>query len=162
MTNEIKFRAKVKWNGNHRFSGDWIYGNLLQMPTYKQYDNQSIIDKWVWAIQEHCPHNGLSYIYETIEIDEDTICQYTGYKDTNNKEIYKKDIVEAFGGEQYYGSWEHSVHGHVVSNMFDEIIFDIEVGALEKVYVIGNEFDNPEKIRTNKPQQQAEELNDTF
>ena len=163
MTNEIKFKAKVKYNGNHRFSGDWIYGNLIKMPIYKKLFNQLAVDKWVWAIQEHCPNNGLSYIHESIEIDENTICQYIGYKDTSNQDIYTRDIIEAFGGIQHYGSWEYSIKGHVIDNMFDEIIFDIEVvGVLEKIYVIGNEIDNPDKVITNKSHQQVEELSDVF
>jgi len=101
---EIKFRAKVKWNGNHRFAGDWIYGNLIKIPVYKKYNSQrlvgdiynhkTIVDKWVWAIQEHCPNNGLKYRYEPIEIDPDTIGQFTGRYSEKGKEIYHGDILD--------------------------------------------------------------------
>lgn len=57
---DIKFRGKVKYNGNHKFSGEWIYG-------YYRENNkeQSFIEE---IVDEYG-----NYILEETEVDKDTI-----------------------------------------------------------------------------------------
>ena len=86
----------------------------------------------------------LSGVIREVDIDKDTISQYTGLKDKNGKEIYEGDIVD--GGNTIgevvfqrgrfmpvypdgcYDSWE--------ANTMDS--FEIQV--------IGNIYENPELI----------------
>lgn len=74
MEREIKFMAKRLDNG------DWCDGNLFvgEIP------------------------NGTSYTLigneeGNIEVDPDTICQFTGAKDANNAELYEHDIIHYKG-----------------------------------------------------------------
>ena len=66
MKREIKFRALKK------DTKEWIIGDLTHL--YYCYDK-------------------ISNINESCSIEKETVGQYTGLKDRNNKEIYEGDII---------------------------------------------------------------------
>ena len=64
---EIKFRGKVKYNGNHKFNGEWICGY------YRNNENGNAF------ITETLDELG-DYIFDETEVDENTVGQYTRTK----------------------------------------------------------------------------------
>ena len=79
MNERFLSKAKVKYNGQNHFSGDWIEGYY----TYSEYYNKHYITIEV-------PGNPSVY-FTTIEINPSTLCQCTGMKDKNKNLIFEGD-----------------------------------------------------------------------
>lgn len=133
MKREIKFRGKSKTDG------EWFYGNL--------YDKDTAGRTHIGTTKKGC-----------LNIDPDTIGQYTGLKDKNGKEIYEGDIAKA--------PYLDPIFGDVVNDMFVNIVvgynkgsFVLEYNGNLRVYIsdlydnieiIGNIYDNPELLKEQK------------
>lgn len=138
----IKYRAKVKLPEDKLIlrkhevpEGQWVYGepHTIDCPT---------------------PH------IHTVDvgkqpIDEETICQFTGLKDRNGKEIYEGDIIRRIARISFYGNNKASVHvvkfgedgiynGFYLEPQCDAFFVSHNSFIFE---VIGNIHDNPELMK---------------
>lgn len=121
---EILFRGKRVDNG------EWVYGSLLN-----PYRKKPLIAHY---------ENGQEILGYTVEVIPDTVGQYTGVTDKNDKKIFEHDIVRIAVGGIYAN--------HVVS--YDKenarfVVGDIDFTMVRifspKIEVIGI-HDNPELL----------------
>lgn len=133
---EILFRAKRADNG------EWVEGYFAIGKWYLDEKERYAILPIDLCFYPHCEIN------EWIEIDPETVCQYTGLKDKNGKRIWENDIVriensmdEGIGNIEFYGGMWY-VDGEPSNSLHDIVEYDD--GELE---VIGNIFDNPELLK---------------
>lgn len=139
MSREILFKAKRIDNG------EWVEGYYVYCR--KRHYILQVLNKAIGFDERE---------YEWVEVDPDTICQYTGLTDKNGKKIWENDIVKCkkyicgnFGDyciEVGYAEMKHGAFGlHRIKNdayyrPFKDWLEDYEYE------VVGNIFDNPELL----------------
>ena len=136
---EILFRAKAinrdpgrEYRTKYK-NGDWVYG-LLEKPRYPEFPELPA---------EMRNTDGVS----GIEVDFDTIGQYTGLMDKNGVKIFDGDIIKSTEtGEIAVVEWQdgHSAFMLCVPKQND-FEYMGEVGS-DIMEVIGNIYDNPELL----------------
>ena len=138
---EIKLRAKVKYNGQHYFAGDIVKGYYL-----KDHKGVSCL-----RINEYVDGIFCRSLY--LEIEEDTLGQYTGLKDLNGKEVYEGDILLFEYDYEEYGNYITEVKFEDYAFKVFEL-FSTEWNHLEDMVcngvvdgkIIGNIYENPELL----------------
>lgn len=121
---EIEFRGKDLKTGN------WVYGDLLSnTPDGKCY------------IQPK------DYFMDPIEVDKETIGQYTGLKDNHNNRLYENDFV--IFHKDYFRLIKYSdvMAGYISMYKLKKQFYPgCEINHYDDFEVVGNIFDNPELL----------------
>ena len=147
---EILFRGKVinrnpncKYRANYQ-NGDWVYGLVSKM-----------FDSYFKLPTEMTNENGVS----GIEVDGETVTQYTGLTDMNGTKIFEGDIVKVDDDFETFGK----MAGEIREVWFKDGGFRLKpkypsaIARGDRGYwmedgsdfeVIGNVWDNPELIRS--------------
>lgn len=131
---EILFKAKRIDNGK------WIEGYYQ-----KRYD---LLDN-----EEHLIFHADSHtVWEYVEVDSETLCQFTGLYDKNGNKIWENDILMTHLDESYpedvtYETIEWGVAGwvaHETGSTDREYLDEFDTEHFE---VVGNIFDNKELLQ---------------
>ena len=131
---EIEFRGKCKEDG------EWIDGNLI---INHNYCSNKIECCSIYSM-DIVDGNGSYCGYDFVEIDPETVGQYTGLKDKNGKKIYEGDIIKSNHNRSFYKVyWED--YRFTIEDKWGNLIKPHQ-RAIDhfECEVIGNRWENPE------------------
>lgn len=129
---EILFKAKRIDNG------EWVEGSLLQttavsLKSFIVTSSCYTFDKWDWT--------------ECVQVDTDTICQYTGLKDKNGRKIWEGDVVRCMDTIGKVGWNETHLAYTILADMKGNMqYFYLDESLSNCTEVIGNIFDNADLL----------------
>ena len=125
----------IKFRGKDILSGDLVYGDLIHgvgSKNSRMYILPTVVN--LAGIKNCHPLDG-------VEVDPETVGQFTGLFDKNGKEIFEGDIIEeeiVYFDDLYLGFF---VKGDFVEGEHKPL-YDIHLPE-----IIGNIFDNPELLK---------------
>lgn len=123
----IKFKAKRLNNG------EWIVGSLIRS-TAGVKERAYIVDN-LGSMNDYC----------VVGVDPSTVCQFTGLKDCEGKEVWDHDLLQNQATEEIYEvSWSQDEGGFIVKESVCGarlLTFLCAALTLFGLKVIGNKFD---------------------
>ena len=143
---EIKFRAKDYQTNK------WVYGFLFMGKGDDNRDYAFILQDKGLKVGTAAEDNAIEFTYDEAHlVNKETICQFTGLRDKNGKEIYEGDIVQSLSEKKGYVAFLQQEMGYVV--VWDSC--DTRLGHRARgggydhdlsLEVIGNIYDNPKLV----------------
>lgn len=129
MNREIKFRSKSI------STGKWLYGCLLK----NEEGKFAVVKPFKVNMDNEC---------SCCEVDEETICQYTGLHDKNSKEIYEGDIVlqQGYNGKKMPMVVRFENGAFIVGYHKGSSTRKTPMLVSSKCEVIGNIYDNKDLL----------------
>lgn len=132
---EILFKAKRK------DKGEWVEGYYCKWKQIRRticVTEEKIVDCIiVWMSDGSMLRH---------EIDPDTLCQYTGLTDKNDKKIWENDIVRNKKGDIGVVQWFEEHAAFMIWNKTKNCVCYLAENDFSKIEIVGNEFDNPELL----------------
>lgn len=134
----------IKFRGKRTENGQWIYGSLIQKEGYAA------------IVQFHEP--SLYNEYLELEVDPETVGQYTGRNDKSGIEIYEGDKYKSSYKVENKSAGRKDKYRIIGTVIFREPSFMVEgkgkysfviVPLITDGEVIGNIYDNPELLPEN-------------
>ena len=125
---EILFRGKRTDNG------EWVYGNLVR----------GCDEKYAYIVE----FGNRELCRNYVNVNPDTVGQYTGLTDKNGKKIFEGDIIKRFwlGAEIIYCVRYDGEGAHFIGKAMNKSGFTTFDNDGEMFEVIGNIHDNPELL----------------
>ena len=130
MERELLFRGKKK------VSGKWVVGSLVKMGPVG-YVCYFILPDYASAFYD-------------IEVDPDTIGQYTGLTDKNGVKIFEGDILAgSCGGKplEYFEVWWSEASCGFVAGRGERMRPNMNQATVGRYEIAGNIYDNPELLQ---------------
>lgn len=140
---EILFKAKQKdWRDLPEESW-WVEGYYAMMGKEDMVRHYIVQNCALTSLFSDPEEN---MYFNDVEIDPETVCQYTGLKDKNGKLIWENDIVRIGANtlvkwSERYSGWCLQQNGWTFEHFFGEAVDE------KTCEVIGNIFDNPELLK---------------
>lgn len=121
----IKFKAKRLDNG------EWIIGSFVVMKI-------PALSKTTIGIVAA----GGATLHE---VDPSTVCQFTGLKDCEGKELFENDLIH-FVGHKPIGKviWSEENYAFMVASGNEPLYWLSDVQEIGKIEIVGNKFDRKE------------------
>ena len=141
---EILFKAKQKdWRDLPEESW-WVEGYYAMMGKEDMVRHYIVQNCALTSLFSDPEEN---MYFNDVEIDPETVCQYTGLKDKNGKRIWENDIVSGyFNHKKITGFIKYG--SNAVYYIEREGSYGIHLDNSEDwLEVIGNIFDNPELLK---------------
>ena len=123
---EILFKAKRKDNG------EWVEGYYVYCR--KRHYILPVVNKAIGFDERE---------NEWVEINSETLCQYTGLTDKN---IWENDIVRNEKGDIGVVQWFEEHAAFMIWNKTKNCVCYLAENDFSKIEVIGNIFDNPDLL----------------
>lgn len=154
---------KAKWKN----SSEWVEGYYYKMSEttycFKEDYERKPVPEHHYILQERMTDWGLPNQVVQIEIDPETLCQFTGLFDRYGNKIWENDIIKYHFGEIYapikYGCYQNCFDSQKAEHIGfyvdwpDEKCLrkDLEYW-IDMVYAmpVGNIFDNPELLQESE------------
>lgn len=137
---------QILFRGKRIENGEWYVGSL-----HLEYEGVTNTLQGAYLLGKYSPAYK-NAVHGYIEVDPETVSEFTGMLDRNGERIFEGDIVKVSSpsGSSYYAKIEYDCGCYWVSNPDIQIPDTINNFNMDFVVVEGNIFDNPELLGVYK------------